>query len=383
MQSSFRPLAVSKLLTLWRSVPLCALAGGCGLIPATAGAQTMNSTSSPSSAPAQTTISQTVQVAQITYDGRKAWRISNGRSEAIIVPEIGRVMSYGFVGGPNLLWNNPQKQFKADEWHNYGGDKTWPAPQSSWPVNVGRGWPPVAEWDGAPQGVEVLSGGRLRTTTAVAKRLGARVVREYSFGADGDFVVAQTIEKLRGTPMMLSVWNVAQLKAPQAVFLPTNPQSPYKDNFYWWGKNNIPSIVTPLSPTLLQVRPTLTAPFSTGYKIGVDAPVSSIVAMLGDTAFMIRSARPSGAYPDGADGSGFPVEFYDSGGSDRAMHYVELELLSPLRLFNAGISWTHTVRWSLHALPSSDPNSQTVQNLMQQLLNTPVPGETKPSTQAQ
>jgi hypothetical protein len=98
--------------------------------------------------------SRKAQVTQVTYGERKAYRMSDGRSEAIIVPEIGRVMSYGFVGGPNLLWNNPQKQFKAEEWHNYGGDKTWPAPQSLWPTNVGRGWPPVAEWDGAPQGMK-------------------------------------------------------------------------------------------------------------------------------------------------------------------------------------------------------------------------------------
>jgi hypothetical protein len=342
----------------------------------------MNSPSSPAPAQEGITTARTTQLTQVTYQGRKAFRLTDGRSEAIIVPEIGRVMSYGFVGGPNLLWNAAPGGLDYGGWQNYGGDKTWPAPQSSWPVNVGQGWPPLKEWDGAPQGAEALTGGRLRTTSPVAKRLGARVVRDYSFGADGDLIVAQTIEKLRGAPMMLSIWNVAQLKAPQAVFLPLNPQSAYKDNFHWIGKNNMPSIVTPLSQTLLQVRPTLTAPFSNGYKIGVDSPVSSIAAMINDTAFMIRSARPDGAYPDGAEGAGFPVEFYDSGDTDRARHYVELELLSPLRLFTAGTRWTHTVRWSLHPLSSADPNAQAVRDRMQQLLNMPVPGEANASTQA-
>ncbi|HEX8237629.1 MAG TPA: hypothetical protein VF600_16850 [Abditibacteriaceae bacterium] len=375
MQSSFCSQAIKLLLTkVSRSVLVYMLAGGCGLIPATAGAQAMN--------PSQTVPSQPTQLTQVTYQGRKAFRLSDGRSEAIIVPEIGRVMSYGFVGGPNLLWNAAPQSLDYGGWKNYGGDKTWPAPQSDWPVKVGRAWPPLAEWDGDPQGAETLVGGRLRTTSSVAKRLGARVVREYSFGADGDLVVAQTVEKLRGAPMMLSIWSVAQLNAPQAVFLPLNAQSAYKDNFHWISKGNMPGVATPLSPTLLQVRPTLVAPFSSGYKIGVDAPVSAIAAMFNTTAFVIRSTRPEGAYPDGAEAAGFPVELYDSGDSDQARHYVELEILSPLRLFNAGISWTHTTRWSLHPLPSADANSLAVQNLMQQFLNTPIPDEASASTQS-
>jgi hypothetical protein len=344
------------------------LAAGFGLFPATASAQTMNSQSSSTPTSAGTT-----QLKQVTYQGRKAYRLSDGRSEAIVVPEIGRVMSYGFVGGPNLLWNNPQKQFKEGEWRNYGGDKTWPAPQSFWPVYVGRGWPPLPEWDGGPQTAEVVNDGRLRTTSAVAKNLGARIVREYSFGADGDLVVAQTIEKVHGAPMLLSVWNVAQISAPQAVFLPTNPESAYKDNFYWWGKSNVPSVVTPLSPTLLQVRPTYVAPFSNGYKIGVDSTVASIAAMWGDTAFLIRTARPKGSYPDGPETAGFPVELYDSGATETEQHYIEMELLSPLRPFHVGTRWTHTMRWSLHRLPLSDSNSPAVHNFMEQLLKTPMP----------
>jgi hypothetical protein len=68
--------------------------GTSSLICATAGAQSSVQDSSTSAA------SRTTQVTQVMHDGRKAYRMSDGRSEAIIVPEIGRVMSYGFVGGP-------------------------------------------------------------------------------------------------------------------------------------------------------------------------------------------------------------------------------------------------------------------------------------------
>ncbi|MGH9352617.1 MAG: hypothetical protein ACRD2G_10725, partial [Terriglobia bacterium] len=34
------------------------------------------------------------------------WRISNGRVEAIVVSQIGRIMQFGFVNGPGALWEN-------------------------------------------------------------------------------------------------------------------------------------------------------------------------------------------------------------------------------------------------------------------------------------
>src|SRR5262245_60839367 len=85
-----------------------------------------------------------VRLERIAYHGwRGAWRMTNGTVELILVPQIGRIMRYGFVGGPNVLWENPAMHGKVvppkagdKEWANYGGDKLWPAPQDRW------GWPP-------------------------------------------------------------------------------------------------------------------------------------------------------------------------------------------------------------------------------------------------
>src|SRR5467141_1441152 len=70
--------------------------------------------------------------------------VSNGRVEAVIVPAIGRVMQFRFAGeedGP--FWENRAMEGKAPdseskEWSNFGGDKTWPAPQSDWPKMMPR-----------------------------------------------------------------------------------------------------------------------------------------------------------------------------------------------------------------------------------------------------
>src|SRR5262245_58121782 len=105
-------------------------------------------------------------------DELHGWRaivLRNQAAEVVIVPEIGRVMRFtlrGAAGGrggasgqadeaaSGPFWTAPGigKELPADAegWRNYGGDKTWPAPQSDWAKVAGRGWPPPAGFDAAP-----------------------------------------------------------------------------------------------------------------------------------------------------------------------------------------------------------------------------------------
>lgn len=302
-------------------------------------------------------------IAEITYDGRLAYKLTDGRSEAIVVPAIGRVMHFGTIGGPNWLWKAPSRPYKSGEWRNYGGAKTWPAPQSYW-ATWGVAWPPPPAWDAAPHEDEVLTGGHLRTISAVAPGLGARLIREFYFNASGEFVIEQTVEKLHGEPRKISLWSVAQIVTPEAVFLPLHGASAYRDGFHWLlkTKTNPQPVWQTLSPNVLQME--------TGrqgaYKIGVDAPVASIAAVRDGVAFVQRAARPDGQYPDGADKAGFPVEFYSY--ADERNSYGELELLSPLRTVRSGEKWTHSVRWSLHSLPSHDLKAPNVREAIEKLL---------------
>ena len=55
-----------------------------------------------------------VTVERITYHGwADSWRMSNGAIDLVVVPRIGRIMRYGRVGGPNMLWENPDTIGKA------------------------------------------------------------------------------------------------------------------------------------------------------------------------------------------------------------------------------------------------------------------------------
>lgn len=313
----------------------------------------------------------------VDYNGWKAYRLTDGRSEAVIVPEIGRVMRFSLLNGPNWLWNaapETQKNKKPGDWKNWGGDKTWPAPQSEWATLVGQAWPPDPAWDGAPHQAEVLTGARLRTTTELSPGSGTRLIREHWFDeATGEFVIAQTVWKQSGTPQTLSIWSVTQIEPPDAVFLPLNPNSDYPDKFHWLRGADMEPTITAPSLTLLKVLPmAVEAGKQKSFKIGVDSPTSAIAAVKNGVAFVQRSGRPEGPYPDGAkaeDGtpkSGFPVELYDSGQS--TAHYMELELLSPLRRYIPGTRWTHTVRWKLHQLPGQSIDDAGVQAEIEKVL---------------
>ena len=92
-----------------------------------------------------------VAVTRIDYKGWKdACMMRNRTATLIFVPQIGRIMHYGFNDGDNVLWENPELEGNlpdtlnlGKDWRNYGGDKLWPAPQARW------GWPPSPTLDRA------------------------------------------------------------------------------------------------------------------------------------------------------------------------------------------------------------------------------------------
>lgn len=301
-------------------------------------------------------------ITEVKFAGRDAYRFSDGKTAAVVVPSLGRVMSYGLANGPNLLFHN--KEARADaknpaNWVNYGGDKTWPAPQNSWGLwQKSGGWPPPQQWDGEAHTAEVLSGGKLRTVSKLHPGLGGRVARTYSMSPSGEFVIEQSIEKLSGGPLSLSIWSVTQIEHPDAIFLRANPASAYKNGFHWIGNDTSKQFsITQPRPEMVRVEPSRDGV----YKVGVDAPIVALASVKGGVAFVQKAARGKGEYPDGALSAGFPIEVYNN----PSPAYVELEMLGPLRLYfgsasgkSVGTRYTHTVRWSLHQLQDASDQDE-------------------------
>ncbi|MDX1934344.1 MAG: hypothetical protein SFU56_17210 [Capsulimonadales bacterium] len=291
------------------------------------------------------------------WNGREAFLLTDGRTEAVIVPSLSsRLMTYRMVGGTNALWNAPSGTvFPPGEWANWGGEKVWPALQSAWPL-FGPGWPPHPTYDGMPHRTEVVPGGILRTVGPVMEGFGVRATREFRLDpATGELVITTVLKKETGEPRQIAAWNVVQLPQPDVIYLPVNPDSPYKNGGYWFG-GKTPKEAHPTEigeDRLLVYRPTPTG----GYKFGIDAPRSVAAGVKGDRAIILRSEKKDAPYPEGAEGSGFPLTVWNNGADSAPARYNEIEVMSPLTAMKQGETLTHVLRLRLLRLPNADPLS--------------------------
>ncbi|MGX6447018.1 DUF4380 domain-containing protein [Patulibacter sp. S7RM1-6] len=154
-----------------------------------------------------------------------------GALELGIVPALGARLLALRWDGRELLYRNarlvderlhrtaaeaalPPVDATMGSWRNYGGDKTWPAPQ---------GWSGPGEWAGPPD--PVLDSGAweadvshdedrvvLDLRSAADPRTGLRLRRRFVVGPDGDgFALELGMENASAAPVTWSLWNVTQV----------------------------------------------------------------------------------------------------------------------------------------------------------------------------
>ena len=297
-------------------------------------------------------------IAETVYDGHRAYRLCDGHSEAIVVPDLGRIMSYRLVGGPNLLWTATRHKFGAREWKNYGGAKTWPSPQNAWPALIGRKWPPPEMWENTAKS-EVLTGGTVRLTSATDPATGTRLVREFGLADDGDLTISQTVEKLTGQSVTLGMWSVTQTEVPDFVLM---PRADSANGYRWLDKPDVEPPITTWANGVLRVSPTTSVPSD----LAADASQAWMVSVINGTAFSQRSVMVT----DGADNSNykgtFPVAFYCTG--PQKQPYSEVELLSPLHRFQVGSRLREIQSWRVEALPSPDFESSVTRSALTRIV---------------
>jgi hypothetical protein len=283
---------------------------------------------------------------KIIYKGIEVWRLSDRRTEAIVVPAWGgRLIHYARVGGANWLWSGqPEAEVPYFRW---GGDKTYPGPHPMWAFTLGQMWPPPA-MDSTPCDAEVKDDHLITTSAPWPAYGGARVVRDYSFSPLGELVIEHHITAVPGNPTPVCAWVIAQC-VPAKAYVPMTPDSPYKDGFFWLGGTRPLGVFQPLSPTLLEIAP---AP-GKAFKLGTPATTCALAARRGKEVFVLRADFVKNAqYPDGAPAAGLTAEYYHHNALKEG-EYIELELLSPLRPLRDGVDFT--TRWSIHQIEEDSP----------------------------
>lgn len=283
-----------------------------------------------------------------TAQNYRGWKdaiiLRNGLVEAVIVPSIGRVMQFRFAGeteGP--FWENEKllgQSMPADPWKaahgSFGGDKTWPAPQTLW------NWPPPDIFDRAPVTASVSSDHSVTLISEASPRFGLRTIRRITLDRAAPVMhIATTYQKTAGDPLAVSVWIITQLRDPVASFLPVPLDSKFPTGLapHWPA----PPGAAERQGDLLHLK-RLPAK---SYKVGNDA--AALIWVGEKHVLRISTDRLAGAdYPDG----GCIAEFYANADP---VPYVELETVSPLKTLRPGDSHSATNHYVLARRTSKDP----------------------------
>jgi hypothetical protein len=322
-------------------------------------------------------------VEKADFRGWQAVYLRNGLVSLAAVPDIGgRLMAYD-LGPYAYLFVDPSlagKVFTPEEnqgdgslaaWKNYGGDKTWPAPQ---------GWDTGDEWHGPPD--PVLDTGRYRlekmeveaggaTVCMVSPpdpRTGLQITRQATLVAGSTRVnLVLTFTNVSNRPVRWSIWDVAQLRAERrlpggglapetqcTVTTPLNPRSRFGRGYkVMFGEQDNPQWDADPERGLFTGRYC----WEIG-KVGIDSNGGWAAFSNGGAGYAFAEhfpVSPGGEYPDG----GATVEFWTVGKGKVAnldyersdIYLMEMEILSPLYHFQPGESRSFTIQWGACRCP--------------------------------
>jgi hypothetical protein len=282
------------------------------------------------------------------FHGWPALVIRNPSAEIVVVPTIGRVMEIKLAGGgPGPVWRHPRLDaaLAPDEngWINFGGDKAWPAPQSEWPKVAGRGWPPPKTFDAAPFSAAPVPGG-VELSSGVDPAYGVRVRRALVLDPVRPVLTIDTsYEKLDGPPVRIGVWTIAQLVAPERLFV----QLPEHSTFANGHALRLPA--PPLDLTVDGRLLSLARDPAQKTMLGSDGEALLWVGRGPDLLVQTVSQTEGGdGWPEGAH-----AQIYTS--PDDAEAYVELELLARLHELRIGDRAYMRTSYTLIPRTETDP----------------------------
>ena len=322
---------------------------------------------------------ETCTIATADFRGWQAASLSNGLVRLAAVPDIGgRLMAYDLGDYPYLfvapdlagkLFTTAENQGDGSlaAWKNYGGDKTWPAPQ---------GWDGPEQWPGPPDAildagryhlVELSSTGseaRLRMVSPAGSPTGVQITREARIAAGTSRVnLHLSFTNIADRPVRWSIWDVVQLRADRrvpdgrltyepgcVVTAPVNPHSRFPAGYnVMFGAPDNPQWRVDRDQGLFVGS----YMFEIG-KVGLDSLGGWIAFANTATGYALVErfvVEPEGEYPD----AGAAIECWTVGrGQVASLSYdeasgpflMEAEVLSPFRDIAPGAIASFDIEWS-------------------------------------
>jgi len=281
----------------------------------------------------------------------------------------GRLLSLQH-GRHELLWRNPGRvdadlrvrtppealpaETDMASWWNFGGSKTWPAPQHDGDGVAGWGGPPDPVLDGGSYALEVHCRGgatEVTLTSAPDPRTGLQISRRFLLEASrtGGFRQQITFRNCASRAITWAIWEVCQVDCGS-------------------GTGTVQVDLAP-DGRLLDLGSYAGSPAARRSGSGVDIPVQPVVAKWGFSGAASRISyadaglrlslsfrvEPGARYPEGGccaelwmqhptDG---PLAALDGWQPDAAL--LELEVLGPLRRMEPGATTQLEIDWSVEA----------------------------------
>lgn len=273
-----------------------------------------------------------VKVEKVDYHGWSgAYRVSNPDVDLVVVPQVGRIMRYGYVGKENILWENdafagkpPLKGLRTD----YGGDRLLPAPQALW---LGL---PETDLESVPWTAEAIPNG-VRLTSPTSAKIKVRFVREITMSPFGSGVhIRNRLENL-GPRREIAPWQATQIDNPDQVVLPTEPSGQNPKGYRMLQGRFDPTLHTPKGPGL-QIQRDPKDPV----KIGAFSNSGQLAASKGGTVFYAKTkVYRALSYFDGS-----PLAIFTSPDPDK---YAQFDLVGAAVRMDTGENVFLDVDWSL------------------------------------
>lgn len=296
----------------------------------------------------------TVQTVVTDYNGwSNAIVLNNGLVEAVVVPAAGRVMQFRFIGSTNgPFWENPKlfgKTSANNNWNTtgaFGGDKSWPAPQTDW-----RGsWPPPTGFDGNPYTYGITHG-TVTLTSVIDSAYKIQVTRTIELVPNQPVMRIKTVferfdSATRTNPV--AVWVITQFNDPAGIYVPVPYPSIFAPTNYQQLGSGLPAQFTNERGLI-----SLTRDPAAQRHLGFDA---GSLAWVG-TDVSLRMDAPRVA--------GLPATNYPNGGSSTVVYtnpnptpYVELECFGPLTNLLSGQTVSFTTTYTLFKRSEPTPEAE-------------------------
>lgn len=289
--------------------------------------------------------------------------LNNGLVEALVSPTDGRIQQFRFLGNTNggftngVFWENASlyghTPTGSGSYADFGGDKAWPSPQSSWSASQVP-WPPPTGFDGFPNTISNTNG-IVTMVTPVDSTFKIQTTKIIELLFNEPVLRVRTIFNRTATSTktnILGVWLDCEATVTNTTrcYVPIPSPSIFSNGFTTNGSTeytaSLPAAFTNTNGIVSF------GPDGTTHKIGFD---SSTLVLVG-TNFDLRvdAPRVAGAtYPDG----GASTEVYTAATTD-----FELEALGPMSNLPVGGQIEFDVYYSIfqRTETNSDAEAQKV-----------------------